>query len=52
MSFDVVIVGFGLSRVLVDLKLAPAEAAYTLLAAVVALNAYLLYQFFRAHRRE
>jgi hypothetical protein len=52
MSFDVVIVGFGLSRVLVELTLAPAEAAYTMLAAVVALNAYLLYRFFRAHRRE
>lgn len=52
MSFDVVIVGFGLSRVLVELQLAPAEAAYTLLAAVVALNAYFLYQFFRTHRRQ
>jgi uncharacterized protein len=52
MSFDVIIVGFGLSRVLVDLKLAPAEAAHTMLAAVVALNAYFLYRFFRAHRRE
>jgi uncharacterized membrane protein YfcA len=52
MSFDAVIVGFGLSRVLVDLKLVPAEAAYTLLAAVVALNVYFLYQFFRTHRRQ
>jgi hypothetical protein len=51
MSFDVVIVGFGLSRVLVELRLAPVEAAYTMLGAVVALNAYLLYQFFRAHAR-
>jgi len=51
MSFDVVIVGFGLSRVLVDLHLAPREAAYTILAAVVALNAYFLYQFFRTHTR-
>jgi hypothetical protein len=52
MSFDVVIVGFGLSRVLVELQLASAEAAYALLAAVVALNAYFLYQFFRTHRRQ
>lgn len=51
MSFDVVIVGFGLSRVLVELRLAPPEAAYTILGAVVSLNAYLLYQFFRAHAR-
>lgn len=51
MSFDVVIVGFGLARVLVELRLAPAEVAYTVLAVVVALNAYLLYQFFRARAR-
>ena len=51
MSFDVVIVGFGLSRVLVELQLAPREAAYTILAAVVALNAYFLYQYFRTHAR-
>ncbi len=51
MSFDVVIVGFGLSRVLVELQMAPREAAYTMLAAVVALNAYFLYQYFRTHAR-
>lgn len=51
MSFDVVIVGFGLSRVLVELDLAPREAAYTILVAVVALNAYFLYQYFRTHAR-
>ncbi len=51
MSFDVVIVGFGLSRVLVELQMAPREVAYTMLAAVVALNAYFLYQYFRTHAR-
>ncbi|HEX9742581.1 MAG TPA: sulfite exporter TauE/SafE family protein [Nitrospiraceae bacterium] len=51
MSFDVVIVGFGLSRVLVELDLASREAAYTILVAVVALNAYFLYQYFRTHAR-
>jgi hypothetical protein len=51
MSFDVVIVGFGLARVLVELRLVPSEAAYAALAAVVAFNAYLLYQFFRVHAR-
>lgn len=47
MSFDAVIVGFGLSRVLVELKLAAPEVAQGLLASVVAINAYLLYRFFR-----
>ena len=47
MSFDAVVVGFGLSRVLVELNLAPAEAGYAILAVVVAMNGYLLYRFFR-----
>jgi uncharacterized membrane protein YfcA len=47
MSFDAVIVGFGLSRVLVELNLAPAEAGQAILAGVVAMNGYLLFRFFR-----
>lgn len=47
MSFDAVIVGFGLSRVLAELNLAPAEAGYAILAGVVAMNGYLLHRFFR-----
>jgi hypothetical protein len=47
MSFDAVIVGFGLSRVLVELNLAPAEAGHAILAGVVAMNGYLLHRFFR-----
>lgn len=47
MSFDAVIVSFGLSRVLVELKLAPNHVAYSLLAVVVAITSYLLYRFFR-----
>ncbi len=47
MSFDAVVVGFGLSRVLVELKLTIPAVAHSLLAAVVALNAYLLLRFFR-----
>ncbi len=47
MSFDAVVVGFGLSRVLVELNLAPAEAGYAMLAVVVAMNGYLLHRFFR-----
>ena len=51
MSFDVVIVGFGLSRVSVELQLAPSVVAYSIFVAVVALNAYLLFQFFQAQAR-
>lgn len=47
MSFDAVVVGFGLSRVLVELKLTVPAVAHGLLAAVVTINAYLLLRFFR-----
>lgn len=47
MSFDAVVVGFGLSRVLVELKLTIPAVAHSLLAVVVAINAYLLIRFFR-----
>lgn len=47
MSFDAVVVGFGLSRVLVELNLTIPAVAHSLLAAVVAINAYLLLRFFR-----
>lgn len=47
MSFDAVVVGFGMSRVLVELKFAPSPDAYSVLAAVVAIDAYLLYRFFQ-----
>jgi uncharacterized membrane protein YfcA len=46
MSFDVWIVGFGLSRVLVELKLAAGAAAYAPMAAAVLLDAWLLFVFF------
>jgi len=42
MSFDAVVVGFGMSRVLVELKLAPSPYAYSVLATVVAIDAYLI----------
>jgi len=48
MSFDVWIVGFGLSRVLIDLKLAQSPMAYGAMLFAVLLDAYLLYAFFRA----
>jgi uncharacterized protein len=46
MSFDVWIVGFGLSRVLIELKLAGGVLAYGPMAAAVLLDAWLLYAFF------
>ncbi len=54
MSFDAWIVGFGLSRVLIELKLAQGVAAYAPLALAIVLDAYLLYFFFKARhpRRE
>lgn len=51
MSFDVWIVGFGLSRVLVELKLASGGFAYGPMAAAVLLDAWLLYAFFNVHLR-
>jgi hypothetical protein len=46
MSFDVWVVGFGLSRVLVDLKLAHGSLAYGPMAVAIVLDIYLLYVFF------
>jgi len=47
MSFDVWIVGFGLSRVLLELKLAQSPMAYSAMLVAVLLDAYLLYIFFK-----
>ena len=46
MSFDVWVVGFGLSRVLVDLKLADGSLAYGPMAAAIVVDVCLLYVFF------
>jgi uncharacterized membrane protein YfcA len=46
MSFDVWVVGFGLSRVLIDLGLARGALAYAPLALSIVVDAYLLYVFF------
>ncbi len=48
MSFDVWVVGFGLSRVLAELKLAQGPSAYGPMVAAIALDAYLLLAFFRS----
>jgi len=46
MSFDAWVVGFGLSRVLIELKLAVSPAAYLPWFIVIAIDMYLLYLFF------
>jgi hypothetical protein len=51
MSFDAWIVGFGLSRVLIELNLAHGVAAYCPLMLAIAVDSYLLYLFFRARIR-
>jgi hypothetical protein len=50
MSFDAWIVGFGLSRLLADLGLLEPLGAHALLAAVILLDAALLYRFYRGRR--
>ena len=50
MSFDVWVVGFGLSRALMSLKLVQSPAAYSAMATAVLLDSYLLFTFFRARR--
>jgi uncharacterized membrane protein YfcA len=48
MSFDVWIVGFGLSRVLIELRLLEEPLAYGPLVVAALLDVYLLYVFFKA----
>jgi uncharacterized membrane protein YfcA len=50
MSFDVWVVGFGLSRTLITLKLAQSPAAYAAMAVGGALDLVLLYAFFKSRR--
>jgi uncharacterized membrane protein YfcA len=47
MAFDAVVVGFGLSRVLVELDLASAITTYWVLSIVLVVNGVLLLRFFR-----
>lgn len=51
MSFDAWVVGFGLSRVLIELKLMEAPWSYTVMAAAALVDVYLLYVFFKRRRR-
>jgi uncharacterized membrane protein YfcA len=51
MSFDAWVVGFGLSTLLRDLRLVEGSAAYLVLAAVVLIDAAMLYRFFSSPSR-
>jgi len=46
MSFDAWIVGFGLSRTIIELRLLTASSAYGLWGIVILFDLYLLYQYF------
>jgi uncharacterized membrane protein YfcA len=50
MSFDAWVVGFGLSRVLIDLKWIESPWAYAVMAAAILVDTYLLYVFFTSQR--
>lgn len=50
MSFDAWVVGFGFSRVLIDLTLIPSPEAYGVWIAVIVVDLYLLYRYFRARQ--
>jgi hypothetical protein len=52
MSFDAWVVGFGLSRVLIDLKLLASPWAYGVMAVTILIDSYLLYLFFTLRRRD
>jgi uncharacterized membrane protein YfcA len=51
MSFDAWVVGFGLSRVLIELKLMEAPWAYVVMAAAALVDIYLLYVFFKRRKQ-
>jgi uncharacterized membrane protein YfcA len=50
MSFDSWVVAFGLSRVLIEMKLMTSPMAYSVLLTTLAIDAYLLYNFFTIKR--
>src|SRR5262249_26361959 len=50
MSFDAWVVGFGLSRVLIELKLLGGPWAYSVMAITILIDSYLLYIFFTVHK--
>ena len=50
MSFDAWVVGFGLSRVLIELELVPSPWAYGVMAGTILIDLFLLYVFFSTRR--
>jgi uncharacterized protein len=50
MSFDAWVVGFGLSRVLIDLNLIESPWAYSVMAITILIDTYLLYVFFTVQK--
>ena len=48
--FDAWVVGFGLSRVLIELNLVESPLAYSVMAVTILLDAYLLFIFFGMRR--
>jgi uncharacterized membrane protein YfcA len=50
MSFDAWVVGFGLSRVLIELKIIRSPWAYAVMAITILIDCYLLYVFFTKQR--
>jgi len=50
MSFDAWVVGFGLSRVLIELNLIESPWAYSAMAVAILIDTYLLYIFFTVQR--
>src|SRR5467141_5093465 len=50
MSFDAWVVGFGLSRVLIELNLMEIPWAYSVMAATILIDVYLLYIFFTVQK--
>jgi hypothetical protein len=50
MSFDAWVVGFGLSRVLIELDLIESPWAYSVMAVTILIDAYLLYIFFTVRK--
>jgi uncharacterized membrane protein YfcA len=50
MSFDAWVVGFGLSRVLIELNLIESPWAYSIMAVTMLIDCWLLYVFFTARR--
>ncbi len=47
MAFDALVVGFGLSRVLVELDLASTGTTYAIMSIVLLVNGFLLFRFFQ-----